>query len=162
MDSQGVFVKVGDFIKCQGFLGEFLEKGTPEKIKNPRNGRKSGLSWASPFTMHLVCTLLITVTAPGGIPRDQGKNKHININKFGGLSRDRVGVKMLFLSFLGSPPYGGEKRIHKQIPSLGTIPQNLCLCFLLHLHILMFFRTLRELIHHCGANYSYSFCFWPK
>ena len=34
--------------------------GDPEKIKNPsENRQKSGLFWASPFTMHLVCTLLI-------------------------------------------------------------------------------------------------------
>ena len=41
---------------------EFLEKtGDPEKIKNLQ---KSGLFWASPFTMQLVCTLLKCVTWP--------------------------------------------------------------------------------------------------
>ena len=47
-----------------------------------------------------------------------GKEKHININKFGGLSRDWVGGKNLFMCFLWVIPYGGEKT-HKQNP-----PQN--------------------------------------
>ena len=33
---QGVFVKIGDFIKLKGFLVEFLEKETPQS-KNTEN-----------------------------------------------------------------------------------------------------------------------------
>ena len=41
---------------------EFLEnRRSWEKQKPPENRQKSGLFWASPFTMHLVCTLLILV-----------------------------------------------------------------------------------------------------
>ena len=39
---------------------EFLEnRRSWENQKPPENRQKSGLFWASPFTMHLVCTLLI-------------------------------------------------------------------------------------------------------
>ena len=39
---------------------EFLENSDPEKIKNPpKIARKVHFSGDSPFTMHLVCTLLI-------------------------------------------------------------------------------------------------------
>ena len=59
VDLQGAFVKIGDFIKFQGFLVEFLEnRRSWENQKPPENRQKSGLFWASPFTMHLVCTLL--------------------------------------------------------------------------------------------------------
>ena len=34
----------------------------------------------------------------------QGKKKHININKFAGLSRDWVGAKILFMCVFGSFP----------------------------------------------------------
>ena len=62
MDLQGVFVKIRDFIKCKGFLVEFLEnRRSWENQKPPANRQKSGLFWASPLTMHLVCTLLIFV-----------------------------------------------------------------------------------------------------
>ena len=62
MDLQGVFVKSGDFIKFKGFLVEFLEnRRSWENQKTPENRQKSGLFWASPFTMHLVLTLLIKV-----------------------------------------------------------------------------------------------------
>ena len=62
------------------------------------------------------------------------KEKHININKFAGLSGDWVGVKNLFMCFCGFIPYG-EKTKHKTNP--GTIRRRLCLrvfflcCFLL-------------------------------
>ena len=37
MDLQGVFVKIGDFIKFKGFLVEILESSCdPEKIKKPQ------------------------------------------------------------------------------------------------------------------------------
>ena len=45
----------------------------------------------------------------------QGKNKHININKSAGLSRDWVGGKKYDFVFRGVIPYGGEKT-HKQNP----------------------------------------------
>ena len=52
--------------------------------------------------------------APGGGASveacNQGKKKHININKFAGLSRDWVGAKNLFSCFFFRvSPYGGEK-----------------------------------------------------
>ena len=51
------------------------------------------------------------------------KEKHININKFAGLSRDWVGAKILFMCFFRVIPYGGEKRINKVPPEYpGTIP----------------------------------------
>ena len=44
----------------------------------------------------------------------QGKKKHININKFAGLSGDWVGAKKLFMCFFFRViPYGGGKT-HKQ------------------------------------------------
>ena len=47
------------FVKFKGFLVEFLEnKRSWENRKPPKNRQKSGLFWASPFTMHLVWTLL--------------------------------------------------------------------------------------------------------
>ena len=49
---QGAFAKFGDFIKFKGFLVEFLENGrSSENQKPPENRQKSGLFWASPFTM---------------------------------------------------------------------------------------------------------------
>ena len=48
-------------------------------------------------------------------PLSSGKEKHININKYAGLSRDWVGAEKLFMCFFGVIPYGGEKT-HKQIP----------------------------------------------
>ena len=53
----------------------------------------------------------------------QGKKKHININKFAGLSRVWVGGKNLFMFFFRVIPHGGEKT-HKQNPPInpGTIP----------------------------------------
>ena len=58
VDLQGVFVKIGDFLKFKGFLVEFLEnRRSWENQKPPANRQKSGLFWASPFTMHLVLRL---------------------------------------------------------------------------------------------------------
>ena len=63
MDLQGVFVKIRDVIKFKGFLVEFLEKRRSwENQEPPENRQKSGFFWASPFTMHLVWTLLNTHT----------------------------------------------------------------------------------------------------
>ena len=51
------------FIKFKGFLVEFLEnRRSWENQKPPENRQKSVLFWASPFTMHLVCTLLKKVS----------------------------------------------------------------------------------------------------
>ena len=55
---QGAFVKIADFTKFKDFLVEFPEnRRSWENKKPPENRQKSGLFWASPFTMHLVCTL---------------------------------------------------------------------------------------------------------
>ena len=67
---------------------------------------------------------------------DQGKKKHININKFSGLSRDWVGAKNLFMCFFRVIPYGGEKT-HKQNPpqipgqsreNFVYVISSLCVC----------------------------------
>ena len=59
VDLQGLFVKIRDFSKFKGFLVELLKnRRSWENQKPPENRQKSGLFWASPFTMHLVCTLL--------------------------------------------------------------------------------------------------------
>ena len=58
----------------------------------------------------------------------QGKKKHININKFAGLSRDWVGAKILFMCFFRVIPYGGEKTHKQNSPqNPGTIPWKFCL-----------------------------------
>ena len=60
MDLQGEFVKSSDFIKFKGFPVEFLEnRRSWENKKHTENRQNSGLVWASPFAMHLVCTLLM-------------------------------------------------------------------------------------------------------
>ena len=59
LDLQRVFVKIKDFIKFNGLLVEFLEnRRSWENQKPPENHQKSGLFWASPFTMRLVYTQL--------------------------------------------------------------------------------------------------------
>ena len=62
-DLQGVFVKIGDVIEFKGSQVEFLEN--PEKENNTpwKVIWKVDFFWASPFTMHLVCTLLIFLWA---------------------------------------------------------------------------------------------------
>ena len=63
--TRGVCKKIRDFfIKLEkGFLVEFLEnRRSWENQKPPENRQKSGLFWAAPFTMHLVCKLLILQT----------------------------------------------------------------------------------------------------
>ena len=49
---------------------------------------------------------------------NQGKKKHININKFAGLSRDWVGAKKLFMCFFRVIPYGREKHTNKVPPQI--------------------------------------------
>ena len=58
--TRDVCKKIRDlFIKFKIFLVEFLEsRRSWENQKPPENRQKSELFWASPFTMHLVCTLL--------------------------------------------------------------------------------------------------------
>ena len=63
VDLQGPFIKIGDFIKLKGFLVEFIEnRRSWENQRPPENRQINGLFWASPLTMHLVCTLLILVS----------------------------------------------------------------------------------------------------
>ena len=60
-----------------------------------------------------------------------GKEKHININKFAGLSRDWVGAKKLFMCFFGSFLMGEKKHINKipqKIP--GQSRENVVYVFL--------------------------------
>ena len=47
-------------------------------------------------------------TELGDVEINQEKKKHINIDKFAGLSRDWVGAKNLFMCFFWVILYGGE------------------------------------------------------
>ena len=59
-----------------------------------------------------------------------GKEKHVNTNKFGGLSRDCVGCKIVFMCFVQITPYGRGKRINKITPKSLDNPMNsLFTCF---------------------------------
>ena len=72
--------------------------------------------------------------------RFSGKEKHININKFVGLSRDWVGAKKLFMCFFRVIPYGGGKTHKQNSPkNPGTIPWKFCLRVLF---FMCFFRSL--------------------
>ena len=63
----------------------------------------------------------------------QGKKKHININKFAGLSRDWVGAKKLFMCFFGSFLMGEKKHINKIPPKSRDNPVKiLFMCFFLY------------------------------
>ena len=53
-----------------------------------------------------------------------GKEKHININNFAGLSRDWVGAKKLFMCFFRVIPYGGEKHINKIPPKIPGLSRE--------------------------------------
>ena len=80
----------------------------------------------------------------------QGKKKHININKFAGLSRDWVGAKNLFMCFFRVIPYGGEKT-HKQSPppkSRDNPVKILFTCFFL----CVFFRS--QIMSSCVSECS--------
>ena len=63
-----------------------------------------------------------------------GKEKHININKFAGLSRDWVGAKILFMCVcVFFFPFGGEKHINKVPPKIpGQFRENFVYVFFLH------------------------------
>ena len=54
----------------------------------------------------------------------QGKEKHININKFAGLSRDWAGGKILFMCFFGSFLMGEKKHINKIPPKIPGQPRE--------------------------------------
>ena len=57
---KGCSLKSVILLNLKGFLVEFLEsRPSWENQRPPENRQKSGLLWASPFTMRLVCTLLI-------------------------------------------------------------------------------------------------------
>ena len=74
------------------------------------------------------------------VEKIQGKKKHININKFAGLSRDWVGAKFLFMCFLDYSLWG--RKTHKQSPnpkSRDSPVQILFTCFVLY----VFFRSLK-------------------
>ena len=72
-----MFVKIGDFIKFKGFLLEFSEnRRSSENQKHPENRQKSGLFCASPFTMHLVCILLIKAVAYMKVLQCKKTNEH--------------------------------------------------------------------------------------
>ena len=68
--------------------------------------------------------------------QDQGKKRHININKSAGLSRDWAGAKncvyVFFMCFLFFRiiPYGGEKHINKVPPKIpGQSRENVVYVF---------------------------------
>ena len=88
---------------------EILESGHVR----PRQGQKSAIS--GNFLLHWDFS---------------GKKKHININKFAGLSRDWVGAKNLFMCFFRVIPYGGEKHINKIPPKIpGQSRENFVYVF---------------------------------
>ena len=60
----------------------------------------------------------------------RGKKKHINIDKFGGLSRrDWVGAEIQFMCFLGVHSLWGRKNTNRTSPpKFGTIPRIFCFC----------------------------------
>ena len=64
-------------------------------------------------------------------PLNQGKKKHININKFAGLPQDWVGAKNLFMCFFGSFLMGEKKHINKIPPKIpGQSRENFVYVFL--------------------------------
>ena len=72
------------------------------------------------------------------------ERKHININKFSGLSRDWVGGKILFMShnvFWGVIPYGRKSAKIKFPPKSRDNPVCVCVCyFFLCLFLIQKFR----------------------
>ena len=63
----------------------------------------------------------------------QKKRKHININKFAGLSRDWAGGRILFMCFFRVTPYGDEKHINKIPPKIpGQSRENFVYVFFLY------------------------------
>ena len=73
----------------------------------------------------------------------QGEKKHININKFGGSSRDWMGGTFLFVYSSGVIPYVGSKYISK------ILPPNPRTILWKKVFILDFFRLFCLLPTHC-------------
>ena len=118
---------------------EFLEnRRSWENQKPPEHCQKSGLFWASPFTMHLVCTLLIQtwkkVAYFGFFPSFQNHNTHETIifELFRALQLQLSGVFRINLhySFLG---FLSRMQLQEIIPT-GSFKNFLQL----QLHDLMF------------------------
>ena len=60
--TRGVCKNQGFYYISRFSCGTPREQAILRKSKTPENCQKSGLFWASPFTMHLVCTLLTDPT----------------------------------------------------------------------------------------------------
>ena len=75
-------------------------------------------SWSNPAQPPLLLVAVWIVLVVFVIPVVQGKKKHININKFAGLSRDWVGAKMLLMCvcvcffFSGHSLWGTKEHIN--------------------------------------------------
>ena len=78
--------------------------------KSGKLPEKSGEFWGKPGK--LLGNLWIAVKLDSQRPCPsfpQGKKKHININKFAGLSRDWVGAKIYFMCFISGHSLWGRK-----------------------------------------------------
>ena len=94
-------------------------------------------------------------------PRE--RKKHMNINKFAGLSRVWVGGKNLFMCFFWVTPYGGEKHINKiSPPKIPGQSREMFICgFCLYVFfslpgspsLSLYASTMRSL-HPCLQRYS--------
>ena len=125
-------VAISEYVMPWGYLrksgqGRFrICKVTP----NFSGSQVSSRGWHKIFQGRGIFRICYAIGWHRKFPRNliQGKKKHININKFAGLSRDWAGAKILFMCFFGVIPYGGEKT-HKQSPpqNPGTIPWKFCL-----------------------------------
>ena len=69
----------------------------------------------------------------------QAKKRHINMNKFGGSSRDWVGGKS-YLCVLGDHSLCGKNTKTKIPRNPGTIPQKVCSCILFLRYFLLQIR----------------------
>ena len=73
-----------------------------------------------------------------------GKEKHVNINKFAGLSRDWVGAKILFMCFFFGSFLRGEKT-HKQPPPKKSRDNSVNILFMCYFSLCAFFFSLPEM-----------------
>ena len=101
-----------------------LQEGAFEKALRSRN---TPFRRAQPFRMRPIPSRPKWLQKK--LYRIQGKKqKHVNVNKFAGLSRDWVGSKKVVYVFLGHSICG--RKTHKQIPqNPGTIPCNILCTF---------------------------------